>query len=166
MVSDFIDERNGYLQLSDEEYSRAKEKDPTIRKHAHHLLEYGESKEGYWTSEKFLVQLKEAVKIAEAKEDGWRIVWIFDHSCCHSAMPDDTLDVSKMNVNPGGKQRVMRGGWWGGKSQKMNYSLGTPKGMRTILKERGVNTRGINTYKMFSAVTQTLRTKNLQLNNS
>ena len=81
MVSDFIDERNGYLQLSDEEYSRAKEKDPTIRKHVRQLLEYGESKKGYWTSEKFLVQLKEAVKITEAKypkADGWRIVWIFD----------------------------------------------------------------------------------------
>ena len=132
MVSDFIDERNGYLQLSDEEYSRAKEKDPTIRIHARHLLEYGESKEEYWTSEKFLVQLKEAVKIAEAKypkEDDWRIVWIFDHSSCHSAMPDDALDVSKMNVNPGDKQQVMRDGWWGGKPQKMNYSLGIPKGM-------------------------------------
>ena len=151
MVSDFIDERNGYLQLSDEEYSRAKEKDPTIRKHARQLLEYGESKEGYWTSEKFLIQLKEAVKIAEAKypkEDGWRIVWIFDHSSCHAAMPDDALDVSKMNVNPGGKQRVMRDGWWGGKPQKMNYSLGIPKGMRVILEERGVNTRGMNADKM------------------
>lgn len=60
--------------------------------HLCQLLEYEESK-GYWTSEKFLAQLKEAVKIAEAKypkEDGWKIVWIFDHSSCHSAMPDDT----------------------------------------------------------------------------
>ena len=54
-----------------------------------------------------MVQLKEAVKIAEAKylrDQGWRIVWIFDHSSCHTAMPDDALDVTKMNVNPGGKQ--------------------------------------------------------------
>ena len=64
------------------------------------------------------------------------------------AMPDDALDVSKMNVNPGGKQRVMRDGWWGGKPQKMNYSLGIPKGMRVILEERGVNTRGMNADKM------------------
>ena len=34
MVSDFIDEHNGYLQLTDEEYASAKEKDPTIRKHS------------------------------------------------------------------------------------------------------------------------------------
>lgn len=56
------------------------------------------------------MQLKEAAKIAEAKyprEDGWQIVWIFDHSSCHAAMPDDTLDMSKVNVNLGGKQRVM-----------------------------------------------------------
>ena len=31
--------------------------------------------------------------------------------CCHAAMPGDGLDVSKMNVKPGGKQRVMRDGW-------------------------------------------------------
>ena len=58
-------------------------------------------------------QIKMAVKIAETKYpkcDNWRHVWIFDHSSCHAAMPDDALDVSKMNVNPGGKQRVMRDG--------------------------------------------------------
>ena len=38
-------------------------------------------------------------------------------------MPEDALDVHKMNVNPRGKQRVMRDGWWAGKPQKMNYSL-------------------------------------------
>ena len=30
----------------------------------------------------------------------------------------------------------------------MNYSLGIPKGMRAILEERGVNTRGMNADKM------------------
>ena len=86
-----------------------------------------------------MTQLKEAAKIAEAKyprEDGWRVVWIFDHSSCHAAMPDDALDVSKMNVNPGGKQRVMRDGMWNGKPQSMNFSLGVPKGMRRVLEER------------------------------
>ena len=46
MVSDFIDKRNGYLRLTDKDYSRVKEKDSTIHKHAHQLLECGESKEG------------------------------------------------------------------------------------------------------------------------
>ncbi len=52
-------------------------------------------------------------------------------------MPDDVLDVSRMNVNPTGKHRVMRHGWWGGKPQKMNYALRIPKGIRAVLEERG-----------------------------
>ena len=47
-------------------------------------------------------------EIKYPKEDGWSHVWVFDHSSCHAAMADDALDVSKMNVKPGGKQRIMR----------------------------------------------------------
>ena len=63
-------------------------------------------------------------------------------------MPDDALDVSKMNVNPGGKQRVMRDGFWNGKVQKMNFALGIPKGLRRVLEERGIDTREMNADKM------------------
>ena len=42
-------------------------------------------------------------------------------AACHAAMPDDALNVNKMNVNPGGKQQVMRDGWWDGKPQRMTY---------------------------------------------
>jgi len=62
-------------------------------------------------------------------------------------MPDDALDVSKMNVNPRGKQRVMRDGFWNGKPQEMNYSLGVLKGMRVVLEERGIDTRKMNADK-------------------
>ena len=57
-------------------------------------------------------------------------MWMFDHSSCHAAMADDSLDVNHMNVNPGGKQRVMRDGWWGGKPQKMTDAHGVPKGLK------------------------------------
>ena len=70
-------------------------------------------------------------------------MWIFDHSSCHGAMAEDAQDVNKMNVNPGGKQRVMRDTIWNGKIQKMSYSIGIPKGLRVVLEERGVNTRGM-----------------------
>lgn len=89
MVSDFIEERNGYLALIQEEYDRVKIQDPTAKMYAQQLLEYRESKEGYWTSDKFMLQIKEAVKIVKykyPKEEGWRVVWIFDHSSCHAAM--------------------------------------------------------------------------------
>ena len=96
-------------------------------------------------------QIKKAVEIAEVKypqEKGWRHVWIFDHSSFHAAMADDALDVNQMNVKPGGMQRVMRDGVWNGKSQAMNFSIGVPKGLRVVLEERGVNTRGMRAEEM------------------
>ena len=67
------------------------------------------------------------------KEEGWRHVWIFDHSSCHAAMADDALDAAKMNVNLGGKQRKMRDTVWKSADQKMNIrqpwcALGNGKG--------------------------------------
>lgn len=148
MVSDFIEERNGYLALTQEEFDRAKSTNPNARMYARQLFEYGESREGYWTSEHFVKQIERAAKIVEIKypkSDGWRVAWVFDHSSCHAAMPDDALDVGKMNVKPGGKQRVMTDGWWGGKVQK---TRGVPKGMKLVLEERGVDTYKMNADKM------------------
>ena len=123
--------------------------------HARVLLEYGEGKEGYWTPDCIIGQLKKAVEITEVKypsHNGWKILWIFDHNSCHGAMAEDSLDVSKMNVKPGEKQRVMRDGWWNGKPQKMNYSLGVPKGVPkglcVVLEGRGVNTRSMSADEM------------------
>ncbi len=67
MISDFIDEKNGYLALTDEEFEEAKKNDPAIRKYARRQLEYGEAKEGYWTSEKFTEQIIQVVKTVEVK---------------------------------------------------------------------------------------------------
>lgn len=75
-------------------------------------------------------------------------MWIFDHSSCHFTMADDALDVGKVNVNHGGKQRIMRDGYWDGKVQCMNYAIETPKGLRAILEESGINTRGMNAKQM------------------
>ena len=82
-----------------------------MKKYAREFLEYGETREGYWTRDRFVAQMEKAVEIAEVKypkSSGWRYVWVFDHSSCLAAMADDTLDVNHMNVKPGGKQRIMR----------------------------------------------------------
>ena len=66
--------------------------------------------EGYWTSEKFMNQIKHSAKLAEfkfPKEDGYKIVWIFDHSSCHGAYSEGSLNAYKMNAKPGGKQPKM-----------------------------------------------------------
>ena len=89
MISDFIDEVNGYLRLSDTEYSLGKVKyGNNIKKEAQEYLEYGESREGYWISNKFLAQNDSAVKIADTKypkDKGYRVAWVFDNSSCHNA---------------------------------------------------------------------------------
>ena len=76
MVSDFVDERDGYLALMSEEFASASVTNPALWKEAWCLLEYGECREGYWTSEKFMLQIEEAVKIADIKhpKEGWRVV--------------------------------------------------------------------------------------------
>jgi hypothetical protein len=58
--------------------------------------------------------MKRAVAIAEVKypkEEGCKHMWIFDHSSCHAAMAEHSLEINKMNVNPGGKQHAMHNSW-------------------------------------------------------
>lgn len=92
--------------------------------------------------------MRRAVNIAELKypkSDGWRHAWIFDHSSCHAAMVDDALDVNKMNVHPGGKQRLMNDTIWNGMCQSMTFmQVGQriAKGMEIVLQERGISTHG------------------------
>ena len=40
------------------------------------------------------------------------------------------------------------GGFWDGKVQSMNYAIGIPKGMKIVLEERGINTKGMNADRM------------------
>ena len=125
MVSDFVDERQGYLALTEEEYECASQNDSAIPKQARQLLAYGENREGYWTCEKCMQQLEAAVKIAEIKypkADGWKWVWIFNQSSCHTAMAQDALDVPKMNVGPGGKQSKMHDTVWAGGAENVLQS--------------------------------------------
>ena len=53
-------------------------------------------------------QMERAVLIAEVKypkdTNGWHHVRIFDYSSFHSALAEDSLDVTKMNVGPGGNK--------------------------------------------------------------
>ena len=108
------------------------------------------SREGYWTRDKFVAQMRKAVTIAKVKypkSASWRHVWIFDHSSCYTAMADDALDVNHMNVKPGGKQRIMCDTEYQGRVQKM-YTLvrgeNVAKGMKAVLEERGISIVGKN----------------------
>ena len=67
MISDFIEEFNGYLRFDDREYETAKCTHPNVKTEARFLLKYGAENEGYQDSDKFMKQVKEAVTIAEIK---------------------------------------------------------------------------------------------------
>ena len=82
--------------MTQEEYARAHRIDQSIQMEARCLFEYGEAREGYWTSDKFIEQMKSTIKIAEVKypkSEGWKDVWIFDHSSCHAAMAEDSVST-------------------------------------------------------------------------
>jgi len=82
MVSDFIDEHNGYLALTDAEFEQGKLTYPDLKKEARVLLKYGAEYEGYWNNEKFLHQIVDAIKIAKVKYslEHYNVLWFFDHS--------------------------------------------------------------------------------------
>ena len=65
MLSDFIDNRNCFLALTETEYESTKMSNPNIKRYARDFLEYGEHKEGYWNLDKFMAQIHRAVEIAE-----------------------------------------------------------------------------------------------------
>lgn len=121
MVSDFIEEHDGFLRLNEEEHAMAVLSDPSFpRRDARELFEYGAAKEGYWTGEKFMAQIERACKIAEYKYTPamHTLVWLFDQSSCHKAYAPDALNAkNNMNVKPGGAQPILRDTVWAGKIQ-------------------------------------------------
>ena len=148
MVSDFITENDGYLCLTQSEYNAKKQTDPDIRMGARVLIEYGESRDGYWTAAKFMKQMRSVVKIAETKypkEAGYRLFWIFDQSGCHMAFADNSLNVSRMNAKEGGAVPCMHDTVYDGKHISMTKMVRNrtgdmvriPRGMIDILKQRG-----------------------------
>ena len=141
MVSDFVDEFNGLLSLTREEFERGKLEYPDLKQKARELLKYGAEGEGYWNSEKFIAQVENVIKIVKVKypRELYDVIWFFDHSSGHTAFADNSLNVNKMNVRPGGAQPKMRDTTWRGRVQKMVLRDGTPKGMKQVLIERGIN---------------------------
>ena len=141
MVSDFVTEFDGLLQLSIEEYRKAAESDPAIRMCAREIVKFGSGSEGYWNA-RFLKQMEMVIKIADLKypSDKYSKIWLFDQSSGHCAFREDALNINRVNVGSGGAQARMRDTIWDGRVQKMCFSDGQPKGMKIVLQERGIDT--------------------------
>ena len=122
MVSDFIDEHNGYMALTDAEYEQTY---PDLQQQAHKLLKYATEFKGYWNSDKFLEQVEAAFKLHLIN------LMYFGFSTIAQGIlfAEDALNTSCMNVKPEGKQPIMLDTVYNGKSQKMVLRDGTPKGI-------------------------------------
>ena len=132
-VSDFIEEAGGeYLKHGGEEAR----------------LRLETQTEGYFDNEKLLVQVDKAIDIFEAKYPAAQALFLFDNAPSHKKCSDETLNAEKMNVRPGGKQPVMRSTFFNGEVQEMVLPNGQPKGLKIVLEERGVDTRGMNADKL------------------
>ena len=107
MVTDFIDEYNGYLRLSEDEIQRWNETDLTIPLLARETIQIGQGNEGYFNSDRFCLQVAKAARIASFKYsiEEYDTVWVFDQAKIHVAYDSDALIASRMNVNPGGQQQ-------------------------------------------------------------
>ena len=136
--------------LSDEEYESAKDSHPGLWKEARQLLKLGAEYKGYWVSKKLLNQVEHNIKIAEIKypKESHSLVFLFDQSSGHTAFSDDALNVNHINVRLGGAQAILHNTVWNGRGQKMVFSDSTPKGMKRVLEERSVNTKGMKAEKM------------------
>ncbi len=67
MISNFVEDYNGFLSLTDEELQRAQQSDPAFPHSAREIFIFGKGYKGYWSNELLMENLKKAVKIAEFK---------------------------------------------------------------------------------------------------
>ncbi|THH32729.1 hypothetical protein EUX98_g1481 [Antrodiella citrinella] len=118
-------------------------------------MEYGKNYEGYWNGEMFVKQLKTKIipALEAAHGPGDQFLIIVDNSQGHSAYAEDTLLVQRMNMRPGGQQARMRDGWYERDGRRITQPMvfpddhaehpGAAKGMKQVLLERGLWTRGL-----------------------
>ena len=136
MVSDFVDEVSGYVQ---DEQGQARL-----------LLET--NRDGYFTNDHLMAQVAQTIDIFERVHPSATGLFLFDNTPSHRKIHDNALNADRMNVGPGGKQPKMRDTVWDGGVQKLVDNCGTPRGMRVVLEERGVDTTGMKAKEMRDAL--------------
>ena len=139
MVSDFIEEAGSDFLKHNRSVARL-------------LLET--QTDGYFDSDRLLEQVDKAISIFDRKYPHAQELFLFDNAPSHKKCSDDVLNVKRMNVKPGGKQPVMSDTMWNGEVQKLVDENGYPKGMKLVLQERGVDTKGMNASEMRDTFTK------------
>jgi hypothetical protein len=131
MVSEFLTESFGRLAIPPNDYARLQ--DPPFPREATEIIEPGKNANGYWTGEDLVKQVgasrlqqsfflvndasistlqirDRAIPIFNHLHPGCIGVFLFDNSSNHGLFAPDALRVQNMNLNPGGKQSILRPG--------------------------------------------------------
>jgi hypothetical protein len=102
----------------------------------------------WWDTEQLVNQLKKAIRAHTRIHPDKIALFVFDQSSAHASLPPNALRAFDMNKSDGGKQRKQKDTVipmsnpcveHHGKVQKMTFDDGTPKGLQTVLTERGFN---------------------------
>ena len=99
-----------------------------------------------------MAQVARTIDIFERVHPSATGLFLFDNAPSHRKIHDNALNADRMNVGPGGKQLKMRDIVWDGGVQKLLDNCGTPRGMRAVLEERGVDTTGMKAKEMRDAL--------------
>ena len=125
------------------------------------IIRPGKNADGWWDHEQLARQVELFLNLFEFAYPADTACLIFDCSANHQAFAQDALVVNRMNVNPGGKQNLMRDTQFVHKSQRglpeseqqitaqtMVYDQDHPfypgqaKGMYVVAQERGLIKEG------------------------
>ncbi|CAG8592250.1 19196_t:CDS:2 [Cetraspora pellucida] len=144
MVSAFLCSCHGLLRLTDQQLY-----ENLYIKNKETFVIHSVQVDGYWKAEHMLEQLvSKVIPVFEILHPGCIGMFCFDQSTNHNAMAEDALIAKRMNLSSGGKQPVMRNGWFIDKTRKkyvqsMVFSndyqkeelRGKQKGLRQMLEE-------------------------------
>lgn len=83
------------------------QRNPSLGQSARKQLEIGQGNESYWTNDHFLHNIKDTMKIAALKHHSatHNIVLLLTRAAITVPFGEDSLDVKKMNMQPGSKQQ-------------------------------------------------------------
>src|SRR5712671_4675762 len=110
-VSDFISETIGRIKLTPEQISDQLQRSPKLRLaafEARKIIYPGKGFDDWWDLKQLIEQIKITISVFEATHKNTVGVFVFDRSSAHEGFAEDALNVNRMNVNPGGKQKKLR----------------------------------------------------------
>lgn len=131
MVSGFTCECHGFCA----------DKDTNLR--SYKLFEAGKNREGWFTNDDLVAQCQQCFPLFEKIHPNCDLVFGFDNSMSHHKRAPDGLDASLMILADNGKNVPMMKGTkyidvdGNERAYSMQNHLGQPKGIKTVLCERG-----------------------------